>query len=191
MVNYKKLSELQLRRLMNEYPDNASYPGAIERTVLIIWNYLNEKPLESIEDYSKVLMDGAKKEWERRQEEERKRRAEFEAKERKRRIELIHKLKNWIIGLEEPIILNESNGLLEWKCPKCNNAAKYDLKEHVDSISKGEVAELVWYCSGKKSLEDPSHWSISRQIRLAQGEEISKKLLGEREKKTDGKKSTA
>ena len=185
MVNFKKLSELQIRRLMNEYPDNASYPGAIERMVLVIWNYLNERPSESIEDFSNLLKEDAKKEWERRQEEERKKRAEIEAKERKRKIELIHKLQNWIVGLEDPIKYNESNGLLEWKCPTCGNAAKFDLKEHIDSISKGGVAELIWYCSGKKSVEGPSHWNISRKIRLPQGEEISKKLLGSKEKKAE------
>jgi hypothetical protein len=184
MVNLKKLSELQIKRLMNEYPDNASYPGALERMVLVIWNYLNDRPAESIEEYSNLLKENAKKEWEKRQEEERKRRAEIEAKERKRKIELILKLKNWIVGLEEPIKYNEENGLLEWKCPTCGNSAKFDLKEHIDEVSKGGVAELIWYCSGKKSVEGPYHWSISRQIRLAQGEEISKKLLKSSGKRT-------
>ncbi len=182
MVDFKKFSEHQLRRLSNEYPADASYPGAIERMILVIWNYLNDKSTKSLEEYNKFLMEGSKIELKKLEEEERKRRAKIEAEEKKRRLELIKKLKSWIVGIEDPIKLNEDNGLLEWKCPKCNNDARFDLKDHIDSVSKGGAADLVWYCSGKKSIDGPQHWNINRLIRLAQGEEISKRLL-EKEKK--------
>ncbi|MCW4043598.1 MAG: hypothetical protein NWE90_07745, partial [Candidatus Bathyarchaeota archaeon] len=85
MVEYKKLNDHHLKRLSSEYPATASYPGALEQKILIIWNYLNEKPSTSIEDYAKQLKIDAKEELDRRQEEERRRRAEIEAKEAKRR----------------------------------------------------------------------------------------------------------
>ena len=179
MVNLKKMTEHQLRRLASEYPDTASHPGAVERMVLVIWNYLDDKSSKSIESYNKILMKDAKKELAKREEEEEKKRAEIEKKDRKRKLKLIKKLKKWLVGVSDPIELNDSEGLLEWKCPKCDNGAKFDLKDHIDSISKGKIAELVWFCSGKKSIDGPSHWSINRQIRLAQGEELSQKLLKE------------
>ncbi|MCK5617734.1 hypothetical protein KAR91_88535 [Candidatus Pacearchaeota archaeon] len=184
MVDFKKFSEHQLRRLVTEYPNDASYPGAIERMILVIWNYLNERSSKSLEEYSKFLMEGSRKELKKLEEEERKRRAKIEAKERKHRVESIKKLKNWIVGIEDPIKLIETDGLLEWKCPKCSNLARFDLKEHIDSISKGDTVELVWYCSGKKSVDGPQHWNIFRQIRLAHGKEISRKLLEKEKKKT-------
>jgi hypothetical protein len=183
MVDFKKMTEHQLRRLASEYPTTASHPGAVERMVLVVWNFLSEKSAKSIELYNKTLMEGAKKELARREEEERKRRAKIEIKEKKRKLKLIKKLKKWLVGVSEPLELNESEGLLEWKCEKCGNKARFDLKDHIDNISKGGVAELVWFCSGKKEIDGPSHWNIDRKIRLAHGEELSQKLLKEEKKK--------
>jgi len=177
MVDFRELSEHHLRRLAAEYPESASYPGALERKILVIWNFLNERPRGSIEEYSKDLREGAKQELERRLEEERRRRAELEAKEAKRRTALIKKLKRWLVGTEEPIVLVEETGHLEWKCPVCGNKAKFDLKEHIDEIAKGSPAVLTWYCAGKDVIEGPNHWGLSREVRLVQGEEISRRIL--------------
>ncbi|MBS7650632.1 MAG: hypothetical protein QXI59_04700 [Candidatus Bathyarchaeia archaeon] len=177
MVDFRRLSEHHLRRLAADYPESASYPGALERKILVIWNFLNEKPPCTIEEYSMSLKEGAKKELERRLEEERRRRAELEAKEAKRRTVLIKKLKRWLVGIEEPITVIEETGHLEWKCPVCGNKAKFDLKEHIDSIAKGGSTILTWSCSGKDVVEGPPHWGLTREVRLAQGEEISRKIL--------------
>ena len=40
MVEYEKLNDHHLKRLSSEYPATASYPGALEQKILIIWNYL-------------------------------------------------------------------------------------------------------------------------------------------------------
>lgn len=182
MVEYEKLNDHHLKRLSSEYPATASYPGALEQKILIIWNYLNEKPSTSIEDYAKQLKKSAKEELDRRQEEERRRRAEIEAKEAKRRTDLIKKLRKWLVGVEDPISVNEETGHLEWRCPVCRNRAKFDLKEYIDDIAKGRPARVTWYCAGKGVIEGPSHWGFTREIRLPQGEEISRKVLEGRSK---------
>lgn len=177
MLDLKKLGDHHLRRLAADYPESASYPGALEQKILIIWNFLNEKPPRSIEEYGRILKEGARKELERRLEEERRRRAELEAKEAKRRIALIKKLRRWLVGTEEPITVAEETGHLEWKCPVCGNKAKFDLKDYIDDVSKGRSALVSWYCTGKDTVEGRTHWALTREIRLAQGEEISRKVL--------------
>lgn len=182
MIDFRKLNDHHLRRLASDYPESASYPGALEQKILIIWNYLDERPSASIEDYSREVRVGSKKELERRLEEERRRRAESEAKEARRRLGLMKKLRPWLVGLEEPIALVEETGHLEWKCPVCGNKAKFDLKDYMDDVSKGKSALITWYCGGKDVVEGPNHWGLTREIRLAQGEEISRKVLERREK---------
>jgi len=177
MVDFKKLDDHHLRRLAADYPESASYPGALEQRILIIWNFLNEKPPRSIEEYGRILKEGARKELERRLEEEKRRRAEFEAKEAKRRVALIKKLRRWLVGTEDPITVVEETGHLEWKCPVCGNKAKFDLKDYVDDVAKGRSALVSWYCAGKDVVEGSTHWALTREIRLAQGEEISRKVL--------------
>ncbi len=182
MVDFRRIGDHHLRRLASDYPESASYPGALEQKILIIWNFLTERSTSSIEAYGIELKEGAKKELERRLEEERRRRAEYEAKEAKRRTALIKKLNRWLMGMEDPISLIEETGHLQWKCPVCGNKAKFDLKDYIDDVSKGKLALITWSCAGKDVVEGPNHWGLTREIRLAQGEEISKKILEGRRK---------
>ncbi|MBS7622296.1 hypothetical protein KEJ39_01295 [Candidatus Bathyarchaeota archaeon] len=177
MVDLRKLDDHHLRRLASDYPESASYPGALEQKILIIWNYLNERPPSTIEEYARGLRDSAKKELERRLEEERRRRAELEAKEAKRRAALVKKLQRWLVGIEEPVSVVEETGHLEWRCPVCGNKARFDLKDYIDDIAKGKSALVSWYCAGKNVVDGPNHWGLTREIRLVQGEEISRKIL--------------
>jgi len=182
MVDFKKLDDHHLRRLASDYPESASYPGALEQKILIIWNYLNERPPSSIEEYGRELKDSAKKELERRLEEERRRRAEFEAKEARRRAALVKKLQRWLVGIEDPISIVEETGHLQWKCSVCGNKARFDLKDYIDDVAKGKSALISWYCAGKNVVDGPNHWGLTREIRLVQGEEISRKVLEGRSK---------
>ena len=177
MIDFRKLGDHHLRRLAAEYPESASYPGALEQKILIIWSYLNERPSDSLEEYGREMREEAKEEVERRLEEEKRRRAEFEAKEAKRRIALIKKLRKWLVGADDPISVVEETGHLEWKCPVCANKAKFDLKDYIDDVAKGRSALVTWYCAGKDVVEGATHWGLNREIRLAQGEEISRKVL--------------